>query len=76
LAESGITAQVTATEYLGADTLIACRFGSQDITVACKGKSTVRAKDFLKLNWQPDHMYLFHADTGKRFLETKKDPAS
>jgi sn-glycerol 3-phosphate transport system ATP-binding protein len=73
--ESGITAQVTATEYLGADTLIACRFGSQDITVACKGKSPVRAKDFLKLNWQPEQMYLFHADTGKRIPETKKDPA-
>jgi len=70
--ESGITVQVIATEYLGADTLIACRHGSQDITLACKGKSDVKAKDSLRLGWHPEHMYLFHSDTGKRLPETKK----
>ncbi|MCF8113635.1 MAG: ABC transporter ATP-binding protein [Desulfotignum sp.] len=72
--ESGITVQVVATEYLGADTLIACRFGRQDITVALKGKSAARAGDSIRLSWKPEHMYLFHTDTGKRLLETEKDP--
>lgn len=73
--ESGITVQVITTEYLGADTLIACRCGQQAIMVSLKGKSTAKAGDVLRLNWDPEHMYLFHADTGKWLLETKKDPS-
>lgn len=72
--ESGLRVQVTATEYLGADTLIACRFGRQDITLALKGKSAAKAGDSLRLNWHPEHMYLFNADTGRRIPETKKEP--
>jgi len=64
--DSGMEVSVAATEYLGADTLIACRSGEQAITLTVKGKADVSAGDHLKLNWKPEHIHLFDAGDGKR----------
>ena len=70
--DSGIRVQVLTTEYLGADTLIACRFGQQNITLTVKGKAHVSAGDSLRLTWKQEHMHLFNAGSGKRILEPEK----
>jgi sn-glycerol 3-phosphate transport system ATP-binding protein len=71
--DSGIRAQVTAIEYLGADTLIVGRSGSQSITLTVKGKTRVSVGDHIRLAWQPKHIHLFDGKTGRRMDFPTKD---
>ncbi|WP_022664139.1 ABC transporter ATP-binding protein [Desulfospira joergensenii] len=64
--DQGMEARVETVEYLGADTLIACRFGQQNITLTVKGKTGLTAGDPLKLRWEADHIHLFDASNGRR----------
>jgi sn-glycerol 3-phosphate transport system ATP-binding protein len=64
--DTGLPARVTATEYLGADTLIVCRAGDQSITLTVKGKSPAAPGDLLRLTWEPEHTHLFEASDGRR----------
>jgi len=64
--ESGLAVQVETMEYLGADTLLMCRSGEQEITVAVKGKSSARTGEQIYLNWKPEHIHLFSTATGRR----------
>lgn len=64
--DAGVEVQVAATEYLGADTLIACRFNDQNITFTAAGKASVAAGDYLRLTWKEEHLHLFDAASGRR----------
>ncbi|MBT7262237.1 MAG: TOBE domain-containing protein, partial [Desulfobacula sp.] len=72
----GIKAQIETIEYLGADTLILCRFGQQSITLTVKGKTRLPVGDHLRLHWKPDHIHLFDASNGRRLGHMKKDELS
>ena len=69
----GIKVQITAIEYLGADTLILGRSGQQSITLTVKGKTRLLIGDHIRLAWHPEHTHLFNAKTGKRMESQAKD---
>lgn len=64
--DSGIQCSVVVTEYLGADTLIVCEFGSQSITLTVNGKADVSIGEPLRLTWKAEHTHLFNAEDGIR----------
>ena len=67
ISESGpVCAQVDSVEYLGADTVIACRVGSASIVIRQPGRLMPRAGDELRLNWAPEQQHCFNATTGAR----------
>ncbi len=70
--DRGIKAQVDTIEYLGADTLLVCRVGQQNITMTLKGKTSLSTGDDITLNWDIAHIHLFDARTGRRIENTGK----
>ncbi len=66
---SGFEIVVSATEYLGADTLIVGRSNDQSIILTTKGKSTISMGERLRIGWSSKRTHLFSASTGKR-IET------
>ncbi len=76
LGDSGFEVVVSATEYLGADTLIVGRSNDQSITLTLKGKATIPLGDRIRLGWSPNHTHLFSAADGKRIETTNKGKLS
>ncbi len=72
----GIKAQIETIEYLGADTLIVCRFAQQSITLTVKGKTRLPVGDHITLDWKSDHIHLFDVHSGRRLKNMKKDGLS
>ncbi|MEN8199152.1 MAG: ABC transporter ATP-binding protein [Thermodesulfobacteriota bacterium] len=62
----GCEVTVSATEYLGADTLITCRVGEQTFIVSTQGRLVIPAGDTIKVGWSLEHAHLFNARDGKR----------
>ncbi len=67
---SGLECEVSAIEYLGADTLIIGRMGDQPFTLSQKGKPSVTAGESIQIGWRMEDTHLFSAD-GKR-IETDR----
>ncbi len=67
---SGFEIVVSATEYLGADTLIVGFSKDQSITLTIKGKSTIPVGERIRIGWSSKHTHLFSASTGKRVETT------
>jgi sn-glycerol 3-phosphate transport system ATP-binding protein len=72
----GIKSQIETIEYLGADTLMVCRFGKQSITLTVKGKTRLSVGDHITLDWKRIHIHLFDAHSGKRLGDMEKDELS
>lgn len=70
--DSGLEAEVTATEYLGADTLVVCRSRDQSLTLALKGKVTMPVGAQIRVGWNSEHTHLFSATDGKRIETTNR----
>ena len=67
ITDSGeVSAQVEAVEYLGADTVIACRVGKGAIVIRQPGRLTPRPGEVLRLTWAPEAQHCFNAITGAR----------
>ncbi len=66
LGNSGFEVVVSATEYLGADTLVVGRSNDQSITLTLKGKATIPIGDRMRIGWSSKHTHLFSAADGKR----------
>jgi len=64
----GINVEIETIEYLGADTLMGCRFGEQSVTMTVQGKTRLHVGDHITLDWKPDHIHLFDAQSGRRFI--------
>ena len=64
--ELGHSARVENVEYLGADSLIACRIGEQALTVRTGGRVAFRRGDVTRLSWAPGAVHFFDAATGAR----------
>ena len=69
LAETGLAAEVLSLEYLGADSLVACRAGGRELIVRRAGRVRLAAGERVHLEWPPDKSHFFAADTGRRVGE-------
>ncbi|MCP4672568.1 MAG: TOBE domain-containing protein, partial [Desulfobacula sp.] len=63
---TGLEAEVSAIEYLGADTLILCQTKTQPIMLSVKNRADVSMGHHIKLTWKPEHLHFFDADGGQR----------
>lgn len=59
--EARVPAQVVGLEYLGADVVLRCQVGSEQITVRAPGQQAVQAGQALPLAWPPQAMHFFDA---------------
>jgi sn-glycerol 3-phosphate transport system ATP-binding protein len=65
-AESGLPVTVERAEYFGADTITACRAGTQRLLVRTPGRPALGAGTTAHLRWPPEAAHLFDATTGLR----------
>jgi sn-glycerol 3-phosphate transport system ATP-binding protein len=65
LAESGgLPAELVATDYQGADTIVTARVGSQSLLVRVPGRVTIDGSRQANLKWRPEAVRVFDAATG------------
>jgi sn-glycerol 3-phosphate transport system ATP-binding protein len=64
-ADRGVPATVESVEYLGADSLVACRVGSGQASVRVAGSVGLRRGDAVRLSWAGGAQHYFDRD-GKR----------
>jgi sn-glycerol 3-phosphate transport system ATP-binding protein len=57
--ERGVRAGVESVEYLGGDSLIACRIGAQTLAVRAQGNTPLVRGDAAWLNWAPGAQHYF-----------------
>ena len=62
----GIAAVVESVEYLGADSIVACRAGSETVTVRVPRAPDYAAGAAVKLSWEASAVHYFDAATGLR----------
>ena len=67
----GIAAELTASDYLGADTIVTARVGSQDVNARVPGHFQVRTGEVVQVAWTPDDVHFFDAATGIRTAEPR-----
>jgi sn-glycerol 3-phosphate transport system ATP-binding protein len=62
----GVASTVVSTEYLGADTILRCRVGSEQILVRAGRSIAARAGDSVRLSWPAAALHLFEEGSGRR----------
>ena len=63
---AGVEAVVEGVEYLGADSIVACRAGSESLTARAPRAVPWEAGARVKLSWDPSAAHYFDAATGAR----------
>ena len=66
LGGDGIATRVENVEYLGADSIMTCRTGTELINVRLPGKVALVRGSEASLSWDRDAVHLFDADSGLR----------
>jgi sn-glycerol 3-phosphate transport system ATP-binding protein len=66
LGERGIEARIESAEYLGADTIVACRIGDEPVLVRAAGRVGLAPGAATRLAWREDAIHCFDAATGRR----------
>jgi sn-glycerol 3-phosphate transport system ATP-binding protein len=66
LAESGLGVEVSGLEYLGADSLIACRLGDRELVVRESGRIRLNPGDRIHVTWPRSESHFFKAESGRR----------
>jgi sn-glycerol 3-phosphate transport system ATP-binding protein len=64
--DAGVDAQVEGLEYLGADSLLTCRLGTQAIALRVSGRSGLSRGDVTRLSWARGAQHFFDAASGRR----------
>ncbi len=64
--ESGIPARVVELEHHGADSVLACKVGSQTVLVRTDGWSPIEPGADVRIHWQAERVHVFDAATGRR----------
>lgn len=64
--DCGLDAQVTSSEYFGADTILACTHGTHLLAVRVPGKRAVSPGETVRLTWTADAQHWFDAHSGAR----------
>ncbi|MCZ4280640.1 ABC transporter ATP-binding protein [Kiloniella laminariae] len=62
----GIPARLISADYLGADTVITARIGTQELQVRTPGRVSVPEPYNARLQWQKEDVHLFDPSSGKR----------
>ena len=62
----GIAAELVSADYLGAETVITARIGSQEILIRSAGRVSVPRPVAARLEWRPEDVHVFDSDTGMR----------
>jgi sn-glycerol 3-phosphate transport system ATP-binding protein len=65
--ERGVRASVESVEYLGGDSLLACRIGAHPLAVRVPGSVVLRGGDATWLTWSPGAQHFFDA-AGQRVV--------
>jgi len=65
-AEGGIPARLTASDYLGADTVVTARIGAQTINARVPGHYAVAPDQEVRLTWAASALHVFDRQTGRR----------
>jgi sn-glycerol 3-phosphate transport system ATP-binding protein len=66
LGARGVEARVESVEYLGADTIVACRIGDEPALVRAAGRVELAPGAATRLSWREDAIHCFDAATGRR----------
>ena len=66
LVARGVPAIVEAAEYLGADSILACKAGSETLIVRAQGKVALAPGTGVHLSWPRETMHVFDAASGAR----------
>ncbi|NEI74366.1 ATP-binding cassette domain-containing protein [Rhizobium lusitanum] len=64
--DKGEPATVLSSEYFGADTILACRIGSQALQMRVTGRPGLPEGTVVELGWDPDAMHFFDKSSGLR----------
>jgi sn-glycerol 3-phosphate transport system ATP-binding protein len=62
----GVLALVTAVEYLGADSMLACSIGDQPLISRIAGRVAIAKGDMVHLKWAAGAAHYFDGQTGRR----------
>jgi sn-glycerol 3-phosphate transport system ATP-binding protein len=63
---NGVASTVVGKEYLGADTMLRCRVGSEHMLVRAGRTVAAQVGDALRLSWPDDALHLFDGTSGHR----------
>jgi len=66
LVESGVAAKLEAIEYLGADSILVCKAGTETLIVRAQGKVARAPGTAVQLAWPREAMHIFEAASGAR----------
>jgi len=66
IGKDGLDAAVESVEYLGADSIVACRAGTEPVTVRVPRAVRYEAGTPVKLSWNPSAAHYFDAASGLR----------
>jgi sn-glycerol 3-phosphate transport system ATP-binding protein len=61
----GLAAELVATDYLGADTIVTARVGCQSLLVRVAGRLTIDGHRTAALTWPQEAMHVFDSATGR-----------
>jgi sn-glycerol 3-phosphate transport system ATP-binding protein len=64
--DAGVEARVDVIEYLGADSLLSCRVGSQTLAVRTAGRVGLSPGDTTRLSWARGAQHFFQGANGRR----------
>jgi sn-glycerol 3-phosphate transport system ATP-binding protein len=71
----GYPSAVLGKEYLGADTMLRCRVGSEHVLVRAGRAVPAHVGDALRLSWPDDALHLFDGSSGHRVDRASMSPA-
>ena len=75
LDDNGVTAQVDSVEYLGADSIVTCRVGTELLTVRLPGQVSLGRSSEARLAWDASAVHLFDAASGLRVERESRQAA-
>ena len=73
-AADGMPSVVVSKEYLGADTMLRCRVGSEHLLVRAGRMVPAAVGDALRLSWPEDALHLFDPTSGHRVERASRRP--
>ncbi len=72
----GIEGRIESCDYLGADTIVGARVGSQSILVRAHGRHSLPAGSRIHFHWQESEVHLFDDETGARTTGARPLPVA
>ncbi len=66
----GVLAELVSTDYLGADTIVTAKIGSQSLLIRKPGRVELDDKRSVHLRWSPRDVYVFESASGQRVDKT------